>query len=174
MYFRHFKKVLDANILRGKPHEVIASACIYIACRQERVARSFKDITAVCSASHLQISRCFKKINNFLQPNVGIVDIGEYLGRYCCHLDLSKPTQKAARTIVERAMELDLVPGRSPVSVAAAAIYMACHASNDIRSHSEIGSACGVSESTIKQVYILLRRRSDELLPELATELPAR
>jgi transcription initiation factor TFIIIB Brf1 subunit/transcription initiation factor TFIIB len=33
--------------------------------------------------------------------------------------------QKAATHIARKAVELDIVPGRSPISVAAAAIYMA-------------------------------------------------
>ena len=33
--------------------------------------------------------------------------------------------QRAATHIARRAVELDIVPGRSPISVAAAAIYMA-------------------------------------------------
>lgn len=33
--------------------------------------------------------------------------------------------QRAATHIAKKAVELDIVPGRSPISVAAAAIYMA-------------------------------------------------
>ena len=38
---------------------------------------------------------------------------------------------KAATHIAQRAAELDIAPGRSPMSVAAAAIYMASQASKD-------------------------------------------
>jgi transcription initiation factor TFIIB len=34
-------------------------------------------------------------------------------------------SQRAATQIARKAVELDIVPGRSPISVAAAAIYMA-------------------------------------------------
>lgn len=39
----------------------------------------------------------------------------------------------AATHIARKAVELDLVPGRSPISVAAAAIYMASQASAEKR-----------------------------------------
>ena len=47
------------------------------------------------------------------------------MNRFCGTLGLARDIQKAATTIAKRAVDLDLVPGRSPISVAAAAIYMA-------------------------------------------------
>jgi transcription initiation factor TFIIIB Brf1 subunit/transcription initiation factor TFIIB len=38
---------------------------------------------------------------------------------------LPNMVQRAATHIARKAVELDIVPGRSPISVAAAAIYMA-------------------------------------------------
>ena len=51
------------------------------------------------------------------------------MNRFCGTLGLARDIQKAATTIAKRAVDLDLVPGRSPISVAAAAIYMAAQAS---------------------------------------------
>ena len=45
--------------------------------------------------------------------------------RFCGTLSLCKEVQKAATCIAKKAVDLDIVPGRSPISVAAAAIYMA-------------------------------------------------
>ena len=45
--------------------------------------------------------------------------------RFCGTLSLNKDVQKAATCIAKKAVDLDIVPGRSPISVAAAAIYMA-------------------------------------------------
>lgn len=51
------------------------------------------------------------------------------MSRFCSNLGLPKQVQMAATYIARKAVELDLVPGRSPISVAAAAIYMASQAS---------------------------------------------
>lgn len=40
-------------------------------------------------------------------------------------IDLPNVVQRAATHIARKAVEMDIVPGRSPISVAAAAIYMA-------------------------------------------------
>ena len=49
--------------------------------------------------------------------------------RFCSNLGLPNSVQRAATYIAKRAAELDLCSGRSPISVAAAAIYMASQAS---------------------------------------------
>ena len=46
-----FKMVHDGKNLKGRANEAIASACLYIACRQEGVPRTFKEIVAVSTVS---------------------------------------------------------------------------------------------------------------------------
>lgn len=45
--------------------------------------------------------------------------------RFCANLNLDIAVQQLANAVARRALNLNLVSGRSPVSVAAAAIYMA-------------------------------------------------
>ena len=56
---------------------------------------------------------------------VEIITAGDYMNRFCSTLSLTRDIQRAATIIAKRAEDLDLVLGRSPISVAAAAIYMA-------------------------------------------------
>ena len=56
---------------------------------------------------------------------VEIITAGDYMNRFCSTLSLARDIQRAATIIAKRAEDLDLVLGRSPISVAAAAIYMA-------------------------------------------------
>lgn len=39
-----FKQVHDTQKLRRRPHDILASACLYLACREEGVPRTFKVI----------------------------------------------------------------------------------------------------------------------------------
>ena len=59
-----FKKVHDGKNLRGRSNDAISSACLYIACRQEGVPRTFKEIVAVSTVSKKEIGRCFKVSDN--------------------------------------------------------------------------------------------------------------
>lgn len=177
-----FKQVYEQKSLKGRANDAIASACLYIACRQEGVPRTFKgqntlcliqiwdhylrehciiqkgskwrglfqfyhrcheylnilwthpnlsstEICAVSRISKKEIGRCFKLILKALETSVDLITTGDFMSRFCSNLGLPKQVQMAATFIARKAVELDLVPGRSPISVAAAAIYMASQAS---------------------------------------------
>ena len=60
---------------------------------------------------------------------------------------------------------MDLVGGRSPISLAAASIYMACLAANERKTAREIGEVAGVAEATIRQSYRQMYPRAKDLFP---------
>ncbi len=160
-----FKMVHDGHKLKGRSNEAIAAACLYISCRQEGVPRTFKEIVAVSTVSKKEIGRCFKLILKAHDTNVEIITTGDFMHRFCATLGLARPVQKAATHIAKKAVDLDVVPGRSPISVAAAAIYMASQASEDKRLQREIAEIAGVADVTIKQSYKLMLPRAAELFP---------
>ena len=72
-----------------------------------------------------EIGRCFKLIIKNLEKSVNVITSADFMARFCCSLALPKNVQNAAVHIAKKAVDLDLVGGRSPLSLAAAAIYMA-------------------------------------------------
>uniref|UniRef100_T1J7R1 Transcription initiation factor IIB n=1 Tax=Strigamia maritima TaxID=126957 RepID=T1J7R1_STRMM len=161
-----FKQVHDGKTLKGRSNDAIASSCLYIACRQEGVPRTFKEICAVSKISKKEIGRCFKLILKALETSVDLITTGDFMSRFCANLGLPNIVQRAATHIAKKAVELDVVPGRSPISVAAAAIYMASQASDDKKSQKEIGDIAGVADVTIRQSYKLMYPRAAELFPD--------
>jgi len=160
-----FKMVSDGKNLKGRSNDAIAAACLYIACRQEGVPRTFKEIVAVSTVSKKEIGRCFKLILKAHDTSVDLITTGDFMSRFCGTLSLSREVQKAATCIAKRSVDLDIVPGRSPISVAAAAIYMASQASDDKRTQREIAEIAGVADVTIRQSYKLMLPRAAELFP---------
>jgi len=160
-----FKQVHDTKTLKGRSNDAIASACLYIACRQEGVPRTFKEICAISKISKKEIGRCFKLILKTLEASVDLITSEDFMSRFCSNLGLSTTIQRAATHIAKRAVELDLVPGRSPVSVAAASIYLASQASVDKKSQRDIGDIAGVADVTIRQSYKNMIGRAAELFP---------
>lgn len=162
---QHFKQVHENKSLKGRSNDAIASACLYIACRQEGVPRTFKEICAISKISKKEIGRCFKLILKSLEASVDLITSEDFMSRFCSNLNLPPVVQRAATHIAKKAVELDLVPGRSPVSVAAAAIYLASQASEEKKSQKDIGDIAGVADVTIRQSYRNLIVRASELFP---------
>lgn len=161
-----FKQVHDGRTLKGRSNDAIASACLYIACRQEGVPRTFKEICAISKVSKKEIGRCFKLILKALETSVDLITTGDFMSRFCSNLGLPPVVQRAATHIARKAVELDIVPGRSPISVAAAAIYMASQASVEKKNQKEIGDIAGVADVTIRQSYKLMLPEAAKLFPE--------
>jgi len=161
-----YKDVLDSKALRGRNNEAQAAACLYIACRKEGVPRTFKEICAVSRVSKKEIGRCFRLIIKSLETNLDQITSADFMSRFCGNLGLPISIQAAATRIAKTAVDLDLVAGRSPISIAAAAIYMASQASKDKRSAKEIGEIAGAAEVTVRQTYKLLFPRAADLFPE--------
>ena len=160
-----FKMVHDGRNLKGRANDAIAAAVLYIACRQEGVPRTFKEIVAVSTVSKKEIGRCFKLILKAHDTSVELITTGDFMSRFCGTLSLSRDIQRAATGIAKKAVDLDIVPGRSPISVAAAAIYMASQASDDKRTQREIADIAGVADVTIRQSYKLMLPVATQLFP---------
>uniref|UniRef100_A0AC35FHV9 Transcription initiation factor IIB n=1 Tax=Panagrolaimus sp. PS1159 TaxID=55785 RepID=A0AC35FHV9_9BILA len=161
-----FKQILDSKALRGRSNEAQAAACLYFACRKEGVPRTFKEICAVSRVSKRDIGKCFKLILKTLETSIEQITSADFMSRFCGNLNLHVSVQAAATRIAKKAVELDLVAGRSPISIAAAAIYMASQASSEKRTAKEIGEIAGAAEQTVRQTYKLLLPRAKELFPQ--------
>jgi len=160
-----FKQVYESKFLRGRSNDAISAACLYIACRQEGVPRTFKEVCAISRISKKEISRSFKLIVKKMETNVEVITSGDFMSRFCSNLGLPAVVQRAATCIAKQAVDQDLVSGRSPISVAAAAIYMASQASKEKKSQKEISEVAGVAEVTIRQSYKQMLPNASKLFP---------
>ena len=150
------KDIYDAKLLRKHSKAVIFSTCLYIACRKENVPRTFKEISAASGVSTKEIRRCFSLIpQNLKQSRNGVkfISTEDFIPRFCSNLRVSYSIQKDACYIAQKARTLNLVCARSPVSVAATAIFAAVQNSTNKYSVKEIGKISGVAEATILTIY---------------------
>lgn len=61
-----YKMVDDAKAFKGKSTEAIIAGCIFIACRQCKLPRTFREIYALTKVSKKDIGRTFKALEKFL------------------------------------------------------------------------------------------------------------
>ncbi|GJM99366.1 hypothetical protein PR202_ga16459 [Eleusine coracana subsp. coracana] len=83
--------------------------------------------------------------------------------RFCSTLGMNNQAVKAAQEAVQRSEELDI--RRSPISIAAAVIYMITQLSEDKKPLKDISLATGVAEGTIRNSYKDLYPYASRLIP---------
>lgn len=174
----------DAKLFKGKAIECIIAGCIFVACRQANVPRTFREIFALTNVSKKEIGRTFKQLEKFLQSNREANTSGSFMhsldayentnstsaealcGRYCSNLAFVNAHQmeKISKALAGKSYSVKDLAGRSPLSVAAACIYMASHLMGDPRSTKDIASVAGVSDGTIKTAYKFLYQQRTSLV----------
>ena len=65
--------------LRGRANDAVAAACLFIACRQEDVPRSFKELCSVSRHPKKEIGRCFKLIRLATHTEVNPVKSADFM-----------------------------------------------------------------------------------------------
>ncbi|KAF7305163.1 TFIIB-type domain-containing protein [Mycena kentingensis (nom. inval.)] len=169
-----YKRSDEEKLLRGKPLDAVIAACIFIACRQAHVPRTFREICNLTNVSKKLLGQCYKALEQAfnLAPGASAtastpaVTVGpeNMLARYCNHLDLPANVQSICSDIIIAARENGIADGRSPVSIAGGAIYFTCNLLGLPKSLREIGMVAGVSEGTIKLVYRLYFQDKEKLV----------
>ena len=161
----YFKQTQESGRVKFGHYDAIAAACLFIACRQEGVARTFKEICAVSGTSAKIMGRYYYKIRPILGIQVQQSSMTDFIPRFCSQLDLPMPVQMAVSYVARTAVETDVFSRRSPLSVVAAAIYLVCQASDAKKTSQEVGEVAGVADVTIRQVYKLMLARAEHLFP---------
>lgn len=182
-----FKLVDDAKAFKGKSQEAIIAGCIFIACRQCNVPRTFREIYALTKVSKKDIGRTFKALEKFFaQDREGKLALatangipsteGSFEGtrstsahqlctRYCSQLGLkSQQFVKVSSALADKMSNINDVAGRSPLSIAAACIYMASYLLGKPKTPKEISMVAGVSDGTIRTAYKYLYQEREKLI----------
>jgi len=173
-----YKRSDEEKLLRGKPLDAVIAACIFIACRQAHVPRTFREICNLTHVSKKVLGQCYKALEQAfnLTPGAsqdrhsstpsGTTGPEDLLIRYCNHLDLPPNVQPICAEVIKKARELGIADGRSPVSIAGGAIYFTCHLLGKVKPARDISAVAGVSEGTIKLVYRLYYAEREKLVKE--------
>ena len=168
-----YKKVEDLRLQRNpqasaklsKDSEPSIAASIYIACRQAGVPRTFKEICALTRVPKNVLTKYYRMIVGSLQEKMNTITTDKYLSRFCSHLALPKEIEHMSQTVATKAAHLGVCDGKSPISIAAAIIYLVTQLSGHNAALREIAHVTGVSEVTIKNAYRDLYFRRQDIVP---------
>lgn len=170
-----FHTVHKEKLIKGRSNNAIIAACMFIACRQQSVPRTFKEISAVSNDNTTikDIGRCYKIIRktlvstNATSSGISVSSSSDLIVRFCSKLDLPMEVRKLADYIMNKSADIQKLTGRSPNSLAAASIYLAADLKGlgNQRTAEQIGLTCGAAENTIKQTIKLMQPQLAQLLP---------
>jgi transcription initiation factor TFIIB len=159
-----YRRALSEDLLPGRSIEGVSTATVYAAARMAGVPRSLDEIDEVSRVGKDEIARTYRYVARELKLEVKPADPEQYVPRFCSALDLSDETERRARELLSNAKEQGVHSGKSPVGLAAAAVYAASLLCNEKTTQSAVSEVADISEVTIRNRYHELLEAEEGLL----------
>ena len=148
-----YRRALSEDLLPGRSIEGVATAAVYAAARQMQTPRSIDEVANVSRIDEMEFKRTYRYIVRELSLEVAPADPASYVPRFASELDLNDEVERQARKLLSDAQEKGVTSGKSPVGLAAAAIYAASLLVNQKVTQSQVSDVTDVSEVTIRNRY---------------------
>jgi transcription initiation factor TFIIB len=150
---RLYRKAAGEGLVKGRSIESMVAAVIYIITRQHHSPVTLEELEEVSGRSKKDIGKSYRKIAQGFDLKIPTAGAIEYVPRLGIKLNASGMTLAKAMDIVREATESSLISGKVPISVAAAAVYLAGHVMGDKNIPKKISGFPGTTKSTIKERY---------------------
>jgi transcription initiation factor TFIIB len=148
-----YRRALEENLLPGRSIEGVATSALYAAARQAGTPRSLDEMSRVSRVDRMELTRTYRYIIRELSLEVQPADPKSYVPRFISDLGLSDESERRARQLLDAASETGTISGKSPVGLAAAAVYAAALLTNEKVTQSEVSEVADISEVTIRNRY---------------------
>ncbi|MBV0901453.1 transcription initiation factor IIB [Haloarcula salina] len=158
-----YRRALDEDLLPGRSIEGVSTASVYAAARQAGVPRSLDEITEVSRVEKSEIARTYRYVVRELGLEVRPADPESYVPRFASSLELSDEAEHRARQLLQNAKEQGVHSGKSPVGLAAAAVYAAALLTNEKTTQAAVSEVADISEVTIRNRYHELLEAEQDL-----------
>jgi transcription initiation factor TFIIB len=156
-----YRRALDEDLLPGRSIEGVATSALYAAARQAGTPRSLDEIATVSRVEKDEIARTYRYVVRELNLEIQPADPESYVPRFTSDLELSEEVERRARQLLQNAKEKGVHSGKSPVGLAAAAVYAASLLTNEKVTQSQVSDVANISEVTIRNRYHELLEAED-------------
>ena len=156
-----YRRALADDLLPGRSIEGVATASVYAAARQAGVPRSLDEVEMVSRVDKMELTRTYRYVIRELGLEVKPADPESYIPRFASDLELTEEAERRARDLVRSARDAGILSGKSPVGIAAAAIYAAALLTNQKVTQSQVSDVASISEVTIRNRYKELLEAAD-------------
>ena len=150
---RLYDKAIDQETVKGRKIEKIVAALVLLVARNQRVPRTLREVADAADIDKRELGKNYRYVARELDLRIIPARPEDFIPRFSSQLNFSGYTQARARRVIEEAREKDLISGRSPEGVVAAALYIASLLEDEKRSQKRIADTIGVTEVTIRKGY---------------------
>ncbi len=157
-----YRRALSCDVVRGRSIEGVATGALYAATRQEGIPRTLDEMAGVSRVEYGRIGRDYREITSQLGLSFEPTDPTAYIPRFASKLDCDDGVRRRATAMCELVAGTAFTSGKSPVGVAAAALYAAGQHTGRRITQREVSNVADVSCMTIRCQYQEIIDRFDD------------
>ncbi len=148
-----YRKVVKKRLTRGRSIRVLATAAVYVACRQSRMVRTLTELSEASGIDRKEIASGYRFLIKKLDIFAPTMRPNQYITKLSNQLGLNGATEGFAHKILRGAKKQRLTSGRGAKGISASTCYIASTISGERRTQREIAEAADVTEVTIRNRY---------------------
>lgn len=151
--FHLYKKAFRMKLLKGRSIMGMVAACIYYACKNNNVPRTFKEILNESPINAKTIRKCYKTLIYKLNLIISNINPITLIPRFIADLGFNMDLEVASIKILKFFFQSASSCGKDPKGYCAAAIYLAAKLKNYRITQKQIANVVGVCEVTLRSRY---------------------
>ena len=150
---RLYKKAYSDDLLKGRTIKGMAAACLYYACRNEKIPRNYYEIFKESPISQKIINNCYKIICSHFNLKMPSTNPLLFVPKYITLLNLGIEIEKLTVMIIQNYLMKKSNNGKNPKGLIAGAIYLAAKLKNAKITQKDISSIIDITEVTLRSRY---------------------
>jgi len=146
-----YRKIQQKKIVRGRTRNGAMAACVYIACRESRIPRTFDEVAGIANITRKEVSNAYIAIVLGLELRIPLIDPVSCLVKLANKTQVDEKIKRYAIGYLKQVTDSNLSAGKDPMSIAATVLYLTClHYGDESRTQRYFAEAAGISDVTIR------------------------
>jgi len=120
-----YRKALQRNLIKGRSISGFVAASIYLACKERMIPRTMGEVCGVAEVNRTFATRCYKILIGEMCIDPPIMDPFRNVAKISAKAGIEERVSRRAIEILSSVSNHTAIPGKNPVVLAAAALYLA-------------------------------------------------
>ena len=149
-------KAIASGLDRVNAPPLLAAASLYVGCRETRRPVTLRDLGEASGSDAREVGKCYASLLDRMR-----ISRPDLNGKgYAWLITLKRPVSERALKLSQETIRFATIKGlggRNPMTLAAAALYLACCNLGEMVTQSEVAEAAGVGEESVRECCKAIR-----------------
>lgn len=147
-----YKKAFGQGLIRGRSISGIVAAAVYVACKEMAIPHSIDDVERLLEGINKKnVLQYYKMLLKCMNIKLGLPNPITHISKIAERTGLSGKTERKALEILSKVGTNSLLAGKKPISIAAAALYLASLHTKEHTTQLRIALATDLTTITIRK-----------------------